>query len=91
MTIQTIPDNSAWAIEREDNSLDQSSDSEGEARRNEARTSTRGRSRGRRRGGEIVMRKFLFYFQILVTESETNDFIESFPQKKTRGCFSETN
>ena len=41
-------DNSAWAIQREDNSLDQSSDSEGEAQRNEATTSTRGRSSGRR-------------------------------------------
>ena len=43
-------DNSARSIEREDNSLDQSSDNEGEAERNETTTSTRGRSGGRRQG-----------------------------------------
>ena len=95
-------DNSAWAVEHEDNSLDQSNDSEGEARRNEATTSTRGRSSGRRRGGEIVMRKFLFHFQILEDKMVLSSFkLPSlshmilfsllFPEKKTRGCFSETN
>ena len=55
-------DNSARAIEHEDNSLDQSRDSEGGARRNETTTSSRRRSSGRRRGGEILMRMLLFFF-----------------------------
>ena len=95
-------DKSAWAIEREDNSLDQSSDSGGEARRNGATTSTRGRSSGRRRVREIVMRKFLSHFQILEGKMVLSSvnlpslrhmilFSLLFPEKKTRGYLSETN
>ena len=87
-------DNSARAIEHEDNSLDQSSDSEGGARRNETTTSSRGRSSGRRRGGEVLMRMLLFFFQILEDKmvlspfklpSLTHDFFSLlFPEKNSR-------